>query len=191
MNVVDLVLVAARYGEKIIGNPHLNPDVNRDGIVDVKDIILITQDMSSIGGVSAPNVQRSVFTSTDWQKAYAVLPDVVVDRGIATLDLLFGPVVPAKTLLLENYPNPFNPETWIPYQLAKPADVVITIYTVDGQMVRKLEVGHQDVGRYVSRGRAAYWDGRNIFGESVASGPYFYTLTAGKFIATRRMLIQK
>ena len=96
-----------------------------------------------------------------------------------------------KTVLLANYPNPFNPETWIPYQLSKPADVTLTIYGVNGQMVRQLSLGHQAAGIYHSRSRAAYWDGRNAFGESVASGLYFYTLTAGDFSATRKMLIRK
>ena len=96
-----------------------------------------------------------------------------------------------KTVLLANYPNPFNPETWIPYQLSKPADVTLTIYGVNGQMVRQLSLGHQAAGIYHSRSRAAYWDGRNAFGEPVASGLYFYTLTAGDFSATRKLLIRK
>ncbi|MDE0635964.1 MAG: NPCBM/NEW2 domain-containing protein [Candidatus Poribacteria bacterium] len=192
VNIIDLVLVAVRYGEKIVGNPFPNPDVNRDGIVDINDIILVTQDMPPVSGApSLVATHRSILTSTDWREAYAALPDTVVDRGIAVLDLLFGAVVPTKTLLLENFPNPFNPETWIPYQLATPADVVIMIHAIDGQVVRKLDLGHQEAGRYVNRSRAAYWDGKNALGESVASGLYFYTFTAGKFVATRRMLIRK
>ncbi len=192
VNIIDLVLVAVRYGEKIVGNPFPNPDVNRDGIVDINDIILVTQDMPPVvGAPSLVATQRSILTSTDWQPAYAALPDAVVDKGIAVLDLLFGAVVPTKTVLLENYPNPFNSETWIPYQLAKPADVVITIRAIDGQVVHRLDMGHREARRYVNRSRAAYWDGRNAFGESVASGLYFYTLTAGKFVATQRMLIRK
>ena len=93
--------------------------------------------------------------------------------------------------LLVNFPNPFNPETWIPYQLSKPAEVTITIYAVDGQVVRTLALGHQPAGIYQSRSRAAYWDGRNALGEPVASGLYFYMLTAGDFTATRKMLIRK
>jgi len=93
--------------------------------------------------------------------------------------------------LLANFPNPFNPETWIPYQLSKPAEVTITIYATNGQAVRQLALGHQSAGIYQSRSRAAYWDGRNAVGEPVASGLYFYTLTAGDFTATRKMLIQK
>ena len=98
---------------------------------------------------------------------------------------------PRETALLPNYPNPFNPETWIPYQLAKPADVTLHIYAVDGSLVRMLSLGHKGVGIYRNRNRAAYWDGRNELGEPIASGVYFYTLTAGDFNATRKMLIRK
>ena len=100
-------------------------------------------------------------------------------------------LIPEQTTLLPNYPNPFNPETWIPYQLAAPADVTLTIYAVDGTVVRTLAFGHQPTGIYQSRGRAAYWDGRNAVGERVASGLYYYTLSAGDFTATRKMLIIK
>ena len=100
-------------------------------------------------------------------------------------------LIPKETALLANYPNPFNPETWIPYQLATPANVNISIYTANGQLVRRLELGHQPIGIYESRRRAAYWDGKNNLGEPVASGLYFYTLTAGEFTATRKMLIRK
>ena len=98
---------------------------------------------------------------------------------------------PDETALLHNYPNPFNPETWIPYQLSEPADVTIHIYATSGVLVRTLSLGYQPVGIYQYRSRAAYWDGRNEVGESVASGVYFYTLTAGDFTATRKMLIRK
>ena len=98
---------------------------------------------------------------------------------------------PEETVLLSNYPNPFNPETWIPYQLATPAKVTVVIYAADGRLVRTLALGHQLAGMYQDKSRAAYWDGRNEFGESVASGVYFYKLTAGDFTATRKMLIRK
>ena len=99
--------------------------------------------------------------------------------------------LPDETRLYPNYPNPFNPETWIPYQLSKPAEVTLHIYAVDGRLVRTLELGHLPVGMYQSKNRAAYWDGRNEVGEPVASGVYFYTLTAGNFTATKKMLIMK
>ena len=100
-------------------------------------------------------------------------------------------VSPNETMLLPNYPNPFNPETWIPYHLSEPADVTLHIYAVNGTLVRTLTLGYQPAGIYQSRSRAVYWDGKNEVGEPVASGVYFYTLTAGDFTATRKMLIQK
>jgi hypothetical protein len=108
-------------------------------------------------------------------------------RFDGTLDMLPA----AQTSLLGNYPNPFNPETWIPYQLAEAADVTLTIYGADGKLVRSIILGHQPAGLYHRKGRAAYWDGRNDLGERVASGLYFYTLTTGDFTATGRMLILK
>ena len=100
-------------------------------------------------------------------------------------------VTPDTTALLPNYPNPFNPETWIPYHLSKDTTVILTIHDVRGSVVRVLVLGHQAAGVYRSKHRAAYWDGRNAEGESVASGLYFYTLTADDFNATRKMLIRK
>ena len=98
---------------------------------------------------------------------------------------------PMETDLLPNYPNPFNPETWIPYRLETPAEVALTIYDTNGQKVRTLDIGHQPSGVYESRERAAHWDGRNEMGETVANGVYFYTLRAGNFSATRKMVVGK
>ena len=112
-------------------------------------------------------------------------------RKDAALAPVLSRAVPKETVLLPNYPNPFNPETWIPYHLAKPADVTLTIYTADGRLIRTLVLGHQPAGVYQSKSRAAYWDGRNALGEPVASGVYFYTLKAGDITATRKMLIRK
>ncbi len=102
----------------------------------------------------------------------------------------FAPV-PSSTALFVNYPNPFNPETWIPYQLSQPSQVTLTIYDVRGVAVRTLNIGWKPAGYYISRSRAAYWDGKNSVGVQVASGVYFYTLTAGEFTATRKMFIRK
>ena len=99
--------------------------------------------------------------------------------------------IPETTTLLPNYPNPFNPETWIPYHLSTEAAVIVSIHDVRGVSVRALMLGYQPAGVYQSKHRAAYWDGRNESGESVASGLYFYTLTAGDFTATRKLLIVK
>ena len=107
------------------------------------------------------------------------------------LEQLLASLRPEATALLANYPNPFNPETWIPYQLSEPAEVTVTIYAADGKLVRTLELGQLPAGVYQNRSRAAYWDGRNAQGEFVASGVYFYTLQAGDFSATRKMVIRK
>lgn len=98
---------------------------------------------------------------------------------------------PEENALFANYPNPFNPETWIPYQLAIPADVTVAIYATDGTLIRTLDLGHHPAGVYQNKSRAAYWDGRNAIGEPVASGVYFYTITTGDYTATRKMLIRK
>ena len=99
--------------------------------------------------------------------------------------------VPSETALLRNYPNPFNPETWIPYHLAEPAEATLTLYDIKGTPVRRLDLGHQMAGYYANRNRAAYWDGKNERGEWVGSGVYFYQLTAGDFSAMRKMVILK
>jgi hypothetical protein len=109
-------------------------------------------------------------------------------------------VIPTRTTLLPNYPNPFNPETWIPYKLSQEASVAIYIYSSNGQLVRKLDLGYQSAGVYVSKAQAAHWDGKDSLGQKVASGVYYYTLQvreaipntgAGEFRATRKMVIFK
>ena len=112
-------------------------------------------------------------------------------QAIALLENTLATMRPDKTQLLTNYPNPFNPETWIPYHLANPSNVRITIYNTRGVVVRQLDLGHQREGYYTNRSRAAYWDGRNDFGESVASGIYFYQLEADNISILRKMLILK
>ena len=112
-------------------------------------------------------------------------------RGILMLEQLLIALIPKETALLPNYPNPFNPETWIPYQLSEAADVTLNIYSTTGTLIRTFELGYQPAGIYQSRSRAAYWDGRNALGEKVASGIYFSTLSADDFTATRKMLIRK
>ena len=123
-----------------------------------------------------------------------VLDDVTeaVDENFrAAPSIETSPIIPDKTVLLSNFPNPFNPETWIPYQLAEPAEVTLTIYDIRGVVVRELKLGHQAAGMYESRSRAIHWDGSNALGEKVATGVYFYTLKAGDFTATRTLLIRK
>ena len=117
--------------------------------------------------------------------------DPIMKRGIRRLEQLLASLTPTETELLANYPNPFNPETWIPYRLAEDAFVTLTIYDGAGQLVRTLDVGHQVAAVYENRSRAIHWEGRNETGEQAASGIYFYHLSAGDYAATRKMLILK
>ena len=134
---------------------------------------------------------RSPDTSIGVQPLRYTVTAEDVKRSRIQLPALVLQELPSETELLRNYPNPFNPETWIPYRLAQDAFVTLTIYDGNGQIVRTLDVGHQVASIYESRSKAAYWDGRNEVGETVASGLYFYTLTAGDYSATRKMLILK
>ena len=110
---------------------------------------------------------------------------------IRVIDTLAAPSVPTVFALLQNFSNPFNPDTWIPYQLAEDVDVTIRIYSAFGRLIRTLDLGHKPAGFYTDRAKAAYWDGRNEPGEHVASGIYFYIIQAGEFSATKKMVVAK
>ena len=172
-------------------------DVNRDGIIDIVDLVLVAGALGNAAAAPSAYPQAlALLTAKDvqqwlFQAQQLNLTDATSQRGILFLEQLLAALTPKKTSLLPNYPNPFNPETWIPYQLAESADVTLRIYAVDGKVVRTLALGHQPIGIYHDKSRAAYWDGKNALSEPVASGVYFYTLTAGDFTATRKMLIRK
>ena len=196
-NILDLVLVAQELGKtESSGSP---VDVNGDGTVNILDLVVVAQHLGeSTVGVAPFNVaidgsELDPAMIQAWIAQAEVENDgsLAFQQAIANLQQLLASLLPEKTALLPNYPNPFNPETWIPYDLAEAADVTVHIYAADGVLVRTLALGHQIAGIYQSRARAAYWDGKNEIGEPVASGVYFYTLTAGDFTATRKMLIVK
>ena len=196
LNILDLVLVASQFETTGI----TAADLNGDNTVDIRDLVLVANALNGVAG-APPAKQSTAAVVNNWlQLAQQNAADVVETslpkrfsyaRGIQVLAQLARALVPETTALLANYPNPFNPETWIPYQLSKAAEVAVTIYAADGNVVRTLALGHQDAGMYKNRTQAAYWDGKNELGESVASGLYFYTLTAADFAATRKMLILK
>ncbi|MDE0688742.1 MAG: leucine-rich repeat domain-containing protein [Candidatus Poribacteria bacterium] len=195
-NAVDVALVNVALGQTNPANPRV--DVNGDGIVDGKDLAIVAAHLGERNAPAAPlsvaiptgSTPEMVVQALDVLRA-ADDGSIAFQRGITNLERLFALFIPQEMALLHNYPNPFNPETWIPYQLAEPAEVTIHIYATSGVLVRTLHLGHQPAGIYQYRSRAAYWDGKNAVGESVASGVYFYTLTAGDFTATRKMLITK
>ena len=152
-------------------------DLNRKSVVEAGDKLEIAL-YDDRGQVVSGPFQRTV-TTRDIRNAFL------------SLQLKVGDVQPQDTLLAQNFPNPFNPETWIPYQLSKATEVKISIYDVSGHLVRSLDLGWQSVGSYMTPSSAAYWDGKNAVGERVASGIYFYTLQTSDFAATRRMVILK
>ena len=152
-------------------------DVETGGAAMIGDILEISvQSPDPLIGVEP---LRYTVTAEDVQRSQIQLGELVA------YEILW------ETSLLQNYPNPFTPETWIPYRLAEDASVTLTIYDLSGHLVRTLDVGHRIAAVYESESKAIYWNGRNDLGEQAASGVYFYTLTAGDFSATRKMLILK
>ena len=194
VNVLDLVVIASELGNT---GTNLAVDVNGDGAVNVLDLILVAGMFE--GAAAAPSVQPQVPETLTAVEVQGWLTDAralqvknpIIKQGFVVLEQLLVFLTPTEMELLHNYPNPFNPETWIPYRLAEDANVTLTIYDSSGQVVRTLDVGHRIASAYENRSKAIRWDGRNGLGERVASGIYFYTLTAGDFSATRRMVILK
>ena len=172
-------------------------DVNGDGTVNFLDLLLVFDNRED--AAAAPTIVGMKLT--------AIQIDIIqeqIDLLIATNDRspaalrtliymqqLLATARPEKTQLFANYPNPFNPETWIPYELATDTHVKITIYNTQGVVIRTLQFGHQSAGYYTERDRAAYWDGRNALGEQVASGLYFYQLETDEMSSMRKMVILK
>ena len=197
VDVNDLVEVARNYGRTVAGGANHNADVNSDGRVDINDLNEVARalDARAAPGLSPDKAADLPFTAKEVQQWIRDAKAAGIDaHDITVLEQLLAAVTrtpPKETVLLANYPNPFNPETWIPYQLSEAAEVNVTIHASDGKLVHTLELGQLPAGLYRTKGRAAYWDGRNALNEPVASGVYFYTLTAGDFKATRKMLIRK
>jgi len=152
-------------------------DLNRNSVVNLDDTLeVVVRDAS--GKVLAGPIKHRV-------------QHIDLKRAAVILNIRIGDIVPEKSDLLQNFPNPFNPETWLPYQLAEGASVNINIYDVSGQLVQVIDLGYKGAGTYISKRNAAYWNGKNKMGECLASGIYFYTITAGNFTARRRMLMVK
>ena len=200
VNVNDLVEVAKNYGKTVGAGANRRADVNNDGKVDVDDILAVIEavDAAAAPAIARGDIETGSLQAADVQRWIHDAKAANADpAGIAALEQLLTSLsrrdlpVPKETVLLANYPNPFNPETWIPYQLSEAAEVTVTIHASDGKLVRELELGQVPAGVYSDKDRAAYWDGRNAQGEPVASGVYFYTLQAGDFKATRKMVIRK
>ena len=200
VNILDLVQAASQFGQ--VGT-HLTGDVNRDGKVDVSDLghigshlgenaaapVLPVDDSNPIVSYHASGVKRQFQALAALESLETPSRGAHIARDTLKAWLSRMEQSVTETKLMPNYPNPFNPETWIPYQLAEAAHVRIRIYDVAGHLVRELDLGTKLAGSYLSRESAAYWDGRNDIGGAVSSGVYFYTLEAGDYRRTRRMTV--
>jgi hypothetical protein len=166
-----------------------------------------------VSNATEPGILRIAFASADRLNSQTIAEiqfDVLADTAsllkFRTVDL-YGPdarlvnsrgidkefrprvMIPKHNSLLQNFPNPFNPETWIPYQLAEDSEVTVRIYSVTGQLIRTIDLGYREAGSYMTRDSAAYWDGKSEAGEPVASGVYFYSIQTGGYGATRKMTV--
>ena len=206
VNIFDLSTVVRYLGKPIPTDSDVYPDVNGDGIINRDDTVLVgahfgesyqTDETSAAPQAAAESLY--LISPTVHKQLESLYHDLLSSpenspefiRTIQVLRHLLFPTVPTHSLLLQNYPNPFNPETWIPFHLASAGQVTIEIHDTAGALVRQIDLGYLMPGHYQNRAGAAYWDGTNIYGESVASGIYFYTLSTASFHATRKMIITK
>ena len=206
VDVTDLVLVASNFGETGVG---ISGDVNSDGVIDIFDLVLVAKRFGE-DVAAAPLNRQSIIDNRRLSIVNARVNNTRIQQAISELEsypnqspiirlvtdylqayLTATPSTVLATKLLANFPNPFNPETWIPYHLAHDADVTFTIYDAKGAVVRELNLGHQPAGLYTDQAKAAYWDGRSETGELVSSGVYFYRFQAGDYVAFRRKAIVK
>ena len=192
VNILDLISVASQLGS--VGT-NLSADVNGDGVVTILDLVSVAGmfEATTAAPSAHPQTTLTAVEVQQWLNSARSLEisTPIMNRGLMILEQLLVSLTPRKTVLLSSYPNPFNPETWIPYRLAEDAFVTLTIYNRSGQVVRTLDVGHRIAAFYESQSKAIYWDGTNEFGEAVSSGVYFYHLSAGDYSATRKMVILK
>ena len=199
VNIQDLIAVAAGIDASGAALPQVVKEALATAAAEAGDLEAIAESprgFSTVMQAFATGIVYSNVADALADAKHLATGDGHLGKWIPLLEKLLHRLaelgeIPETTALLPNYPNPFNPETWIPYHLATDANVTLTIYDVRGVLVRALTLGYQPTGVYESRGRAAYWDGKNQIGEKVASGLYFYTLTAGDFTATRKLLIAK
>ena len=198
VNNADTKAVAGAVGQSGAAITNPRTDIDGSGMVDVTDLILVIANLDD--DVAAPAIDVDLTAmDLDFDRVQEQIEVLLASgdrshaaqRALMYLQHLLASARPDVTVLLANYPNPFNPETWIPYHLASSTDVTISIYNAQGILVRALTLGHQSAGYYTSRSRAAYWDGRNALGERVASGIYFYQLQADKISPLRKMVILK
>ena len=201
INILDLILVAGSFGEQPPSNSLA--DTNKDGVVNLLDLVFVAEHLSQNAAApsqlalieSIPSSAKEVIAAQRALSELEAMPNkshgVQVAIQLLRHYLSLAELNVEETKLLRNYPNPFNPDTWIPYQLSEGSTVTVKIYDVSGSLVRTIGVGHKPVGYYLTRERPVYWNGRNENGEGISSGVYFYTLITDDYTQTRRMVIAK
>ena len=206
VNIFDLSTVVRYLGQPIPTDLDVYPDVNGDGVINFNDFLLVgahfgeSYQTDDTRAAPQATVESLHFISPTIRNQFEAIyhelllmpensPELIRTRQVLQ-QLLFSSI-PTHNQLLQNYPNPFNPETWIPFRLASAGQVSIEIYDATGRLVRQLDLGYLIPGHYLNRTNAAYWDGTNRYGEPVASGIYFYTLSTPSFHTTRKMIISK
>lgn len=175
-------------------------DANEDGVVDILDIVTMLKGKKDMGiwdknGDGVIDINDFIAIQAD----NGVDADANGDGVVDILDIVYvlggakgsPSAQPLANELGDSYPNPMNPEAWIPFKLAESGDVVISIYNVKGQLIRTLDLGYRNPGVYTSKYNYAYWDGRNENGEQVSSGLYFYNIKVGNFTATKKMIVAR
>ena len=207
VDILDLLTIVAHFDTKLLWKSQY--DINRDGKVDLEDVVSVIKWIEEQQTNAAPSLDNNTNTLSKISSSLSVVEiamlysfyekieelsgnnthKTIVKRFIESL--LMPADGPMLTKLLPNYPNPFNPETWIPYQLSKDEEISIRIYNTAGEVIRTVFSGYRESGYYLTRDRAAHWNGRNDVGETVANGVYIYELTTPSFKKTRRMVILK
>ena len=195
VDIQDLVLVAQDFGATHAQS--IRTDLNRDARVNILDLAVVAAHFGENIGASAaparlPGTAHASSISA-WLRELRAVRDgsPTHARAVVVLEQLLSIVAPERTALLPAYPNPFNPETWVPFDLRDEAQVTVSIYDARGLRVRRLDLGSLPPGTYQTRDRAAYWDGTAETGEAIASGVYFVELTAGDYRNVRRIVMMK
>ena len=195
IDIFDLVMVADQFGQKgydLIG------DINSDGSVNIFDLVLVANYFGRNTTNAAPAVNSDVVLSNEQKKHITTGISYLEDKlrrsdeeefALGLLKSILPKRFTSQTQLLANYPNPFNPETWIPFRLAQPSAVTARIYDSLGNQIRVIELGYLRAGNYTESNKSIYWDGKNKNGEQVSSGIYFYEISAGNYTEVRKMVV--
>ena len=196
VNIFDLVMVASEFG-KIEEN--LKGDINLDGLVNIFDLVLVARNFGKSFAVAPSIVQKIRLNSAEIQNIAFAIDYLKLNNShsdaeetiLYVLESILTKTLPKQSRLLPNYPNPFNPETWIPFRAAKDGNASVTIYDINGTIIRLLPIGYVLAGNYLGPDKAIYWNGKTDAGEYVSSGTYFYQIKLVDYTETRKMIIVK